>query len=746
MSGKRAGGNPTDEIKRALLERERKRNKNISRCSKESDELRAKGNAFFKEGNYAKAIKLYRLSLRCAVSSKDLIYSNMAAAFLKLCSYKEAAEAATNALRYNPTASKPRYRRAVARRNLGQSKGALIDLTVILTIEPNCPDAQAELNKVIELSQDGSNVRDAHKTDEQLEYPVFNASPMSDSDIESDSSDCRHSGNGIPCRYYNRRACNKGKDCLYSHAPDQKSIRDRLGRNVCLYHIVSDCKFGEEKCSYSHSMEYLPKKGWWNNLQGNRDFRVFIECAILDHFPITRTLARKVALYGLELKDVMDIGDGEESDDTSDGEEWEGSDPPMDREIAPVVEALRQRPNITITYESAAPLYARGGPMPPPPSQQITDRFILLLTIEDHRVFYNVHRHLLYALQERIRVEAAHTKAKALKLLSSTHLAGVIVGDAGIARPKGVNVLAKLVEYVKGGGKVVLSGGFANFVNAEETAGVFRQFGLSWKKGSYYRTTVVPNSQNPIVRDNPSLDDRFSMKAGLVTSISPGDAFYMPNEQSLLESFVYPPTPITNLDEAPSVGRKIGEGYLGFVGDANGETGATKIFLAMLGLLDTITTFHSPTRDSPSISPGQSRDTETEPDPVQTQEARRSVLIMSFKSKDVTERAFAPILSALNARAEVLHDLPNDHVLELLGSSNLGGLIITNCALMDEENAELLSAIVGWTKAGGRVILVGFLSNLDRTELLPAFFRRWVSNGRQELTPALSLSLIKSTL
>lgn len=44
----------------------------------------------------------------------------------------------------------------------------------------------------------------------------------------SDSSDWHHEGNGIPCRFYNRDGCLRGTDCRFSHAPDHKSVRDRL--------------------------------------------------------------------------------------------------------------------------------------------------------------------------------------------------------------------------------------------------------------------------------------------------------------------------------------------------------------------------------------------------------------------------------------------------------------------------------------------------------------------------------------
>lgn len=44
----------------------------------------------------------------------------------------------------------------------------------------------------------------------------------------SESSDCEHTGNGIPCKFYNRTECKNGYACRFSHAPDKKSERDAL--------------------------------------------------------------------------------------------------------------------------------------------------------------------------------------------------------------------------------------------------------------------------------------------------------------------------------------------------------------------------------------------------------------------------------------------------------------------------------------------------------------------------------------
>src|SRR6266702_2014695 len=37
------------------------------------------------------------------------------------------------------------------------------------------------------------------------------------------------------------------------------------GRNVCMYFLLGDCKFGSSACVYSHDKTYLPSGRWWDN-------------------------------------------------------------------------------------------------------------------------------------------------------------------------------------------------------------------------------------------------------------------------------------------------------------------------------------------------------------------------------------------------------------------------------------------------------------------------------------------------
>ena len=49
-----------------------------------------------------------------------------------------------------------------------------------------------------------------------------------DVEVDSDSEDASHKGNGTPCKFYNSTGCRNGKRCKFSHASDSKSVRDEL--------------------------------------------------------------------------------------------------------------------------------------------------------------------------------------------------------------------------------------------------------------------------------------------------------------------------------------------------------------------------------------------------------------------------------------------------------------------------------------------------------------------------------------
>ncbi|KAI9032945.1 hypothetical protein DFJ74DRAFT_597421, partial [Hyaloraphidium curvatum] len=89
---------------------------------------------------------------------------------------------------------------------------------------------------------------------------------------------------------------------------------------------------------------------------------------------------------------------------------------------------------------------------------------------------------------------------------------------------------------------------------------------------------------NPAFADRmPGLPERYSMKALHVDGAEADQRVYVPAEGAVTESRVFPVMPVTDKGEAPIAFAKVGEGYLGYVGDVNNETGTQRVILAMIG-------------------------------------------------------------------------------------------------------------------------------------------------------------------
>ncbi|KAG6825996.1 hypothetical protein H0H93_016903, partial [Arthromyces matolae] len=157
-----------------------------------------------------------------------VLYSNLAAAHLKLEWYAEAERVATEALLLDPKMLKARYRRGLARKGARDYTGALEDFSAVLRQDPSLTEVHMHLTEAEYLYEKFGDEDYPSSDAEEPGWPYYEDDPISLSDSESDSSDCNHTGNNIPCRFYNHGGCSRKDTCNYSHAPDDKSERDKL--------------------------------------------------------------------------------------------------------------------------------------------------------------------------------------------------------------------------------------------------------------------------------------------------------------------------------------------------------------------------------------------------------------------------------------------------------------------------------------------------------------------------------------
>jgi len=207
---------------------------------------------------------------------------------------------------------------------------------------------------------------------------------------------------------------------------------------------------------------------------------------------------------------------------------------------------------------------------------------VLQLSLDDPSAFEDVHERLLGMLKSTASLERALEPKSALQILAGQPPQVVLVADGGIADH--TDVLAKLLEYARGGGVLIFMGAFSSFVTMDDLDRILKETGLSWTRGRYFRTTVHRNDTEQRLLHN-LLPTHYSQKAIFLENVPAIDAWYLPDESSNTESYVFPNEPVQNLKQTPVAFTSIGNGKLGYVGDVNGEEGSDAVILAMCGLL-----------------------------------------------------------------------------------------------------------------------------------------------------------------
>ncbi|KXN88552.1 Serine/threonine-protein phosphatase 5 [Leucoagaricus sp. SymC.cos] len=278
------------------LEKVKAREEKIKVNQTKAKELSRLGDEMVAKGDYTQACRLYSDAIQMWNTNVEL-YIKLATGCVKNRQYEQAAFTATRALTMSPKTIEARYQRGLARFEQKLFKAALIDFETILKHAPDhtlaataienvnaclasanlkttemksTSSAEEKIQENVVASGKGEEEKSAEEdVDEEeldFEFPRHEEVELDLAEL-SDSEKCRHVGNRVPCRYYNRgkMGCTRGSQCAFSHAPDEKSVRDNLSRNVCLYLLLGTCRY-ENRCVYSHDKEWLSStKGWWTD-------------------------------------------------------------------------------------------------------------------------------------------------------------------------------------------------------------------------------------------------------------------------------------------------------------------------------------------------------------------------------------------------------------------------------------------------------------------------------------------------
>lgn len=197
---------------------------------------------------------------------------------------------------------------------------------------------------------------------------------------------------------------------------------------------------------------------------------------------------------------------------------------------------------------------------------------ILLLSLSKLQFFDRMHSGLLKALVARAHVVEALTTLQVPELSPSLYSA-VIVTDEAISEAKYVDILSRVVQYARAGGIVVIGGLFSSCVNLANVDALFHAWGFPWKKAGYRRSTCALNpATHPGFRSNSSLPISYSMKVLSLKGVALGDIVYKRTEDEKIN------------DEGAVIYTRVGDGYLGYIGDVDAEEKSINVILAMCGL------------------------------------------------------------------------------------------------------------------------------------------------------------------
>ncbi|KAF9311641.1 hypothetical protein BG006_004537 [Podila minutissima] len=98
-------------------------------------------------------------------------------------------------------------------------------------------------------------------------------------------------------------------------------------------------------------------------------------------------------------------------------------------------------------------------------------------------------------------------------------------------------------------------------------------------------TTLALNHATVDVANAKKLLQRYSQKAVFMNNIVPENMWYKTDDNSVVQSAVFPPTSANMTREMAVVMATVGRGKLGYVGDVNAEDGLNVVILAMCGFL-----------------------------------------------------------------------------------------------------------------------------------------------------------------
>lgn len=201
---------------------------------------------------------------------------------------------------------------------------------------------------------------------------------------------------------------------------------------------------------------------------------------------------------------------------------------------------------------------------------------VLILMLEEVVPVKEMYSRLIKSLESSANVvfladskEAAAHLADASKVSA---LAGVLVVDSGITQKRNKAIALQLTEYARNGGVVIVGFGFPRYTRPVDADAFFeKRLGMSWRLGTHRRETfALSESVGPFIQPKyREAVKEYRAEAVMLKDVKEEFRVYVSTQEE---------------NQTPVVFEQIGDGYLGWVGDVNGEDPTTGLVLAMLNI------------------------------------------------------------------------------------------------------------------------------------------------------------------
>lgn len=212
--------------------------------------------------------------------------------------------------------------------------------------------------------------------------------------------------------------------------------------------------------------------------------------------------------------------------------------------------------------------------------------WVLAISLNNQPWFDEMYAPLLTALKSNAEFQQAEHSTSAIRFLSQLpEPSAVLITDEALTLRENSAVWGAVLEYVRRGGTAIVMGLFPSFVEPDNMKPFFSRAGLRWETGSYHRTTLALNRAAVDVANAGKLPQRYSQKAVFVNNVVPENMWYKTDDNSVVQSAVFPPTSANRTGETAVAMATVGRGKLGYVGDVNAEDGSNAVILAMCGFL-----------------------------------------------------------------------------------------------------------------------------------------------------------------